>query len=238
MKAMMITDLVTSKSYFISQTILSLVVAIFMTLVMGNLYVILPVIGCLIPFSLFFSLLAFDERNGWERFRLTLPISRNQAVMGRYMSGLVLVLGSTLLAAVLFGVCVVVFSALIGVVPLNEDLVFQLQNLRWQAVLAIFVAPIVIILIFFMITLPLAARFGLTKSIRMIPLAFFALVMLAMLGIQSFGGSLPPFVTSFIEWAAMPESTVILLASAVVITLALYAASCFIATKVYAKREL
>ncbi|MEG0324400.1 MAG: ABC-2 transporter permease, partial [Raoultibacter sp.] len=138
----------------------------------------------------------------------------------------------------LFGVCVVLFSALIGVAPLSEDLVFQLQNLDWQAMLVIFIAPVVLSLLFFMIIFPLAARFGLTKSIRLIPLAIFALFMLGMLGFQSTGSTLPPFIMDFIAWAMLPEGTVIIIVSALVIALVLYIASCFIATRVYTRREL
>lgn len=46
------------------------------------------------------TLLAYDERSGWEKYALTLPVSKKKLVGSKYLVGLLLVGGSFLLAAV------------------------------------------------------------------------------------------------------------------------------------------
>ena len=50
--------------------------------------------------SLPHSLMAYDERSGWERYALALPVSRKQLVGAKYLIGLLLLGGAFLLAAV------------------------------------------------------------------------------------------------------------------------------------------
>ena len=49
--------------------------------------------------SYVFSTLAYDEANGWQGFRLTLPISRQNVVVGRYLASLAVAILSALLGA-------------------------------------------------------------------------------------------------------------------------------------------
>ena len=50
--------------------------------------------------SLPHTLLAYDERSGWEKYALTLPLGRKKLVGSKYLVGLLLIGGSFLLAAV------------------------------------------------------------------------------------------------------------------------------------------
>ena len=54
--------------------------------------------------SLPHTLLAYDERSGWEKFALTLPVSRRKLVSSKYLMGLFLIGASFLLAAVTMGI--------------------------------------------------------------------------------------------------------------------------------------
>ena len=54
--------------------------------------------------SLPHTLLAYDERSGWEKFALTLPVSRRKLVSSKYLMGLLLIGASFLLAAVTMGI--------------------------------------------------------------------------------------------------------------------------------------
>ena len=49
--------------------------------------------------SLPHTLLAYDERSGWEKYALTLPVGRKKLVGSKYLVGLLLIGGSFLLAA-------------------------------------------------------------------------------------------------------------------------------------------
>lgn len=50
--------------------------------------------------SLPHTLLAYDERSGWEKYALTLPVGKKKLVGSKYLVGLLLIGGSFLLAAV------------------------------------------------------------------------------------------------------------------------------------------
>lgn len=237
MKAMMMSDLISIKTYLISQTIMAVIIAVFMTLVMGNIYVIMPVIGCIISFSLIFTLIAYDERNGWERFRLTLPLSRTQVLGGRYASALVVSLLGALTGLLVSVACIIVLPALPESVPVNQELMAQIGTIEWQGLILTFAAPIVLSLLLLAVTLPIAAKFGMTKAVRYIPLVFFFVFMGVMLAVQQLGATPPAFIMDFLVWVQQPEGTLIAAAAVLALTLALYAASFFVANKLYAAHE-
>ncbi|MEG0218245.1 MAG: ABC-2 transporter permease, partial [Raoultibacter sp.] len=70
MKAMIVSDFLSVKSYILSQSLVGIVVGIFISASMGNVYMVAPMLAAMIPFSLIFTVLAYDERNGWQEFRL------------------------------------------------------------------------------------------------------------------------------------------------------------------------
>ena len=86
MKAMIVSDFAVLRSALLQLVGICVVIALFMGYAMGTL------VGRRCrhcrhgpPFML--SVLAWpptDELNGWERFRLTLPLTRRQVVFGRY----------------------------------------------------------------------------------------------------------------------------------------------------------
>ena len=86
MKAMIMSDLLIAKKYLLQQLGVSIAVGIFITVVIGNLYVAAPMVGVMIPFSLTITILALDERANWQQFRLALPMSRSNVIAGRYVS--------------------------------------------------------------------------------------------------------------------------------------------------------
>jgi len=78
MKTMIVSDFAALRSALLQLVGICLVVSLFMSYVMGAVGTS-AAIGAMIPFMCLFSLAALDEQNGWERFRLTLPITRRQA---------------------------------------------------------------------------------------------------------------------------------------------------------------
>ena len=86
MKAMIMSDLLIAKKYLLQQLGVSIAVGIFITVMIGNLYVAAPMVGVMIPFSLTITILALDERANWQQFRLALPMSRSNVIAGRYVS--------------------------------------------------------------------------------------------------------------------------------------------------------
>ncbi len=86
MKAMIVSDFAVLRSALLQLVGICVVIALFMGYAMGTLVGGAAAIAAMPPFMLLFSLAATDEQNGWERFRLTLPLTRRQVVFGRYAS--------------------------------------------------------------------------------------------------------------------------------------------------------
>ena len=129
MKAMIMSDLLIAKKYLLQQLGVSIAVGIFITVVIGNLYVAAPMVGVMIPFSLTITILALDERANWQQFRLALPMSRSNVIAGRYVSfALLALLG--IAAGLLVTLVMVAVAQIAPGVPQLADL---MGNFSWQA---------------------------------------------------------------------------------------------------------
>lgn len=118
MKAMIFSDLITSKNSILTLLGVTVLIAIFIAIPTGTLYGSIGACAAMIPFMYLFSISAYDEMNGWERFRLTLPISRRQVAYGRYASMLIVCACSLVIAIVLGLLIGLVVDALPeGIVP-------------------------------------------------------------------------------------------------------------------------
>ena len=85
MKAMIVSDFAVLRSALLQLLGICAIIALFMGYVMGAVGTA-AAIAAMVPFMGLFSLAAYDEQNNWERFRLTLPLTRRQVVFGRYAS--------------------------------------------------------------------------------------------------------------------------------------------------------
>ena len=225
MKAMIMSDLLIAKKYLLQQLGVSIAVGIFITVMIGNLYVAAPMVGVMIPFSLTITILALDERANWQQFRLALPMSRSNVIAGRYVS-------FALLALLGIAAGLLVTLVMVGV-PQLADL---MGNFSWQAMLFASVAGLAIILVMLSVTMPLFSRFGMTKGVRYLPLLIIIGVFFAF---QLDGNGPPPeFVANVLNLLESPAGTIAIAAGVLAITAAVYAISAVISTKLYQKREL
>ncbi len=166
MKAMIMSDLLIAKKYLLQQLGVSIAVGIFITVMIGNLYVAAPMVGVMIPFSLTITILALDERANWQQFRLALPMSRSNVIAGRYVSfALLALLG--IAAGLLVTLVMVAVAQIAPGVPQLADL---MGNFSWQTMLFASIAGLAIILVMLSVTMPLFSRFGMTKGVRYLPL--------------------------------------------------------------------
>ena len=232
MKAMIMSDLLIAKKYLLQQLGVSIAVGIFITVVIGNLYVAAPMVGVMIPFSLTITILALDERANWQQFRLALPMSRSNVIAGRYVSfALLALLG--IAAGLLVTLVMVAVAQIAPGVPQLADL---MGNFSWQAMLFASVAGLAIILVMLSVTMPLFSRFGMTKGVRSLPLLIIIGVFFAF---QLDGNGPPPeFVANVLNLLESPAGTIAIAAGVLAITAAVYAISAVISTKLYQKREL
>ena len=231
MKAMIMSDLLIAKKYLLQQLGVSIAVGIFITVMIGNLYVAAPMVGVMIPFSLTITILALDERANWQQFRLALPMSRSNVIAGRYVSfALLALLG--IAAGLLVTLVMVAVAQIAPGVPQLADL---MGNFSWQTMLFASVAGLAIILVMLSVTMPLFSRFGMTKGVRYLPLLIIIGVFFAF---QLDGNGPPEFVANVLNLLESPAGTIAIAAGVLAITAAVYAISAVISTKLYQKREL
>ena len=234
MKAMILSDLLTIRKYFKSQALLYMVVVVAISLFIENIYMIAPFLGVMMPFSLAFTLLAYAERNNWEQFRLVLPLSRKNIIAGRYASLAIVMVAGIVLGLVATGI---VYAVAHFVPNIADALIadFDAQGLILSAA-----APVGIIFIMLSITLPLIARFGMTKAIRYVPVFFLVIVMLVFTSGSIPGVDYGVFLPALNSLVAMLESLQGTLAVAGIVIAAgaiIYILSGMLSVRLYEKRE-
>lgn len=118
------------------------------------LSVMVSVFGAILPITA----LAYDERGKWERYALTMPISRRDLVLSKYLLGLLLLGGGFLLsvacqllggAGVLSAVVSALQSLSIGALMLSVTLLasfrFGVEKGRFVMMLAVFLPSAVVL---------------------------------------------------------------------------------------------
>ena len=98
MKALIYKDLLTLWKYLRNYLLMCVVFQV--ASIAGEGFEFMRFYPLILVSSLPHTLLAYDERSGWEKYALTLPIGRKKLVGSKYLVGLLLVAGSFLLAAV------------------------------------------------------------------------------------------------------------------------------------------
>lgn len=233
MKAMFMADLLTARKYLLSQAIIGIFVSLVIAIGMQNLYVIVPCVGCMVPFSIGFTLMAFDERSNWQQFRLALPISRASVQIGRYASLLVITLGGIAAGLLATALTAAAASALPQFAPLST----LLDGFDWKlGSLALVVVSLALMLLVLSITLPIVARMGMTKAVRIIPI----LIVVAIPVGTSLGAEGPAaaIMADLSAWLQTDMGFIAAIVIVLCVTLALYALSCLLAIKFYKTREL
>lgn len=226
------SDLITMKNSAPQLAIMPLIVAIAILVMTSSLLASVAAIGAMLPFLFVFSISAYDEMNGWERFRLTLPITRHQVAYGRYGSTLIVVavcaLGSLLFAAV----AAAVLSALwpdgswMGTLSETEPPKGALPEMMVSAVCMVS-ATILLVAAF---SYPLIMRFGMTKGTRFAPIA---LIFLFAFGLWLFGDS--GLADGLGE--SFANSPILLSILALAAALVLYLLSALLSARLYAHRQ-
>lgn len=111
---------------------------------------------------------AYDDQNNWGLYRLTMPLSRRDVVLGRY--AMIAVMGLLGTAAGFIGG--IALSAVAGVVPLPGDL-SSAFGLSAENVFATFMATSLCVIVGSIIAgieTPIYFRFGQTKATQWLPM--------------------------------------------------------------------
>lgn len=184
-------------------------------------------VSAMSPIMVMSSLAGFDNQNGWERYRATLPISRKDIICARYLS---IIAFSAIMA------CAAVLLNIIALPILNSA---GIPSTR-QAVFEIAIASVASMLISLMIVFlaqPLFFRFGHMEALRLSAGLFALLGCLAMAALSS-SNPISNWLMSIA--GANPDPAVLgcLYAGIAVLALVLCALSCIVSTKVYRARDL
>lgn len=233
MKTMIFTDLLTTKNSLITLLGLDIILGVFLAFTMQTLIGATAAMTVIVPLMYLFSIGVYDEMNDWEGFRLTLPITRRQVVFGRY-AGLVVV---TLGAAVLALVVAHIVSTIGNMVPNAPSYITSAEVGFIEAGLAA-LAGIAAVLLAASITFPFLMRFGMTKAIRVIPIAALLLIALVVGALQD---SAVIAQLDSIDFATLFNGDLgfaLAVAAICAVVAALYVISSLISVKLYANREL
>lgn len=234
MKAMIVTDFCTLRNALLQLVAICAVIAVFMGWAMGSVIAAAAAIAAMIPFMLLFSLAATDEQNGWERFRLTLPLTRRQVVFGRYASLGIISVGtiafSLALAFLILGIAGLLPA---GVAP--ESLTIA-ENPP-AAIVGSVVGGVCVVMVGMAAALPLVMRFGMTRATRIVPMI---VVVVLAAGFGFFGSGINVdggLLADLVLWLDTGSNYLFLAAALVVAVALVYVASALVAAKLYEKRE-
>ena len=177
----------------------------------GNaFFTIYPVVmACMLPTTL----LAYDEKEHWDQYCITLPISRKQVVAAKYLEGIIITGGMTVLS----GICYILRSVINGTNPLEGLPVFL------SILIVVGIAPCILLN-------PINFLLGTTKG-RIGYLISIAVICGAAVAVTSEEFKFVSKVAKFMN----SEFSIILIP---VITLILYGVSCLVSIRFYERRDL
>lgn len=236
MLRMMKMELAVLKKYLKQITFTMLIVIVCLVAGMGSLTSVPGAAFFIVTFSVSMSASAYDDQNGWGSYRLVMPVTRREVVQGRYALNLLLAIAAAAVAAVLM----TAFIALGSAVELPEFLanLAVWDNQQLEATLAASTSCACIGLCMCSVTLPAYFKFGMTKATQYLPFIMIVLSVAPFLVLGVIGGPLLDQVKGAIELAETTGGLGLIAFAALAISLAVYAASSFIAVRLYSARDL
>lgn len=183
------------------------------------------------------SAYSYDERNGWAAYRATLPISRRDMVLGRYLATLAMALVGYVLALALCLLLVGVMHAVEAPDMLEATFAW---NSEQAAALALSSSVCVAIdMVIMAVSHVVALRFGMAKAMQYVPVVLCVLGLLPVFVPLLFMGE-ETRTAVLAQLGAVLESGGLLLIPVVCLTVAgaAYALSAAIGVRVYERREL
>lgn len=235
MKAAILSEFSAVKNVLLQQFVIYLVVGVFVGIGMGSATAMVACISAMAPILMVFTFAGYDSMNGWERFRATLPVSRDALVIGRYANVLLTSL-TTLVAAFIIAL---LLGQLVDVLPIDaETAQFISEEVHDPAmIVGGGLMGMCAMLLMTAILQPFILRYGMTKAMRWVPvglmLAFFMAVLILPQVIDA-----PTFLVDFIASSENPDNLPLLTMALTAIALGVYAISCAAAMALYRKKEL
>ena len=186
-------------------------------------------VSAMSPIVVMNSLAGYDNQNGWERYRATLPISRKDIVSARYLC-------ITIFSVIM--TCAAVLLSIVAIPILNSVGIPSTGETVFETAIASAISMLFSLMAVFLV-LPLFFRFEHMKAQRL-SVGLYALYMcLIMVTLNSFN-PISNQLMSMIAGANPDPSVLGFLCAgiAALATVVLGAVSCAISTKVYRARNL
>ncbi|MEE0269972.1 MAG: ABC-2 transporter permease [Collinsella sp.] len=195
-------------------------------------------VSAMSPIMIMNSLAGYDNQNGWERYRATLPFSRKDIICARYLC-IIAFSAVMACAAVLLNIIALPFFDPTGIlalpffdhtgIPSTGQTVFEITIAS--------AASMLISLMMVFLAQPLFFRFGHMEALRF-SVGLFALMGCGTMAMLSSSNPISNWLMSIA--GANPDPAVLggLCAGIAVLALVLCAISCTVSTKVYRVRDL
>lgn len=239
MLRMFAMECVVFRSYIRQLMLTGVLVSLFMCIGMKSIVAIPGMVSVMVFMMLTMSAAAYDEQNGWELYRLSMPLSRRDVVRGRY-----LVIASLGCMGMLVALALVLLVGLVcQTLPIPAD-VAKIFSLAPDNVAAVLFAMAICVLFnatVVGVVTPVYLRFGQIKAARVIPL----LAVLAYTGVFALlaagvgGQGALAFIGGLIEgMAASPAMMAAGIAGTILVALAVLALSMKVSCGLYERREL
>ncbi|MEE0845389.1 MAG: ABC-2 transporter permease [Eggerthellaceae bacterium] len=237
MKAAILCEFASIRTILVQMVVIYLIVGVVVGVSIQSSIALVACIAAMTPFLAVFSLAAYDDANGWERYRACLPISRGAIVAGRYAA----VLAITAFMALLAIAIALTLANAAPYLPIPAEAAASLASESDPLPLVASAASgACIILAATAVMLPFIMRYGITKATRIVPVIGFLLVVIAVpaLGDVLAGTAQTPWMADLIAFASDDANLLPIVAVAVAAALALYAISCAVTMRLYSGKEL
>ena len=224
MKAAFLSELAIVRTFALSFIGILAFVFVFICWPMESAAGAAAVVCAMTPMLIMFSLMGYDDQNGWLRYRAALPFARRDIIASRY---------ATILAC---AAAAIVCASVLGIV-LNGALPRFLEGFEAAGPIEIIsssVAATMVVLIIAAIAEPFLVKFGNTKGIRYLMCVFILAGCIDVVILTNFLA--PEVLQSALAW--IDAHSLALFVALTVAALAIYAASCFISIRIFQAKDL
>lgn len=213
-----------------------LFMAVCFTVGMGSTSMLPGIIFMMGMFSLSNSASHYDEQNDWAAFRLTMPVSRRDVVLGRYL----FVLAGTLIASLFVAVAACLLSWMGGasllpevvanVVRLDADMIRAgVFALAFCSAMGFVIASV---------SMPVFFKLGQTKATQWLPFIMMFLGVAPVMAGGFMGEEAIVPMQQALSFAETPEGLASFTVGALIFGVVCYIVSALVSLRVYKAREL
>ena len=217
---------------------IGLIVAVAMTIGVGNVSAaasVFVMMACMLSCT---AMCAYDDMDNWGAFRLSMPLSRRDVVLGRYAMVVAFALG-----AAFFGVALIVASWTLGKMGVLPESVAAYVALDADGLPSSLFAVLTVLLIGLFdagISLPGFFKFGTTKASQYMPYIILVVFVLfaAVLGQVLDGGIIMEQISRVLTWLEDPANLALIAAGMLAVCAVIIAISAAVSLHLYEKRDL